>query len=466
MSERARQHAFALLEQGRHDLALDEFRKALAGEPDAPQLHYGCGVCLLELERYAEAREHAQQVVGLAPDIALGHLLLARIELCCDRPKQALVHAAEAKALDPEDTGPWAVEAFALLQRKRAAEALTAAENGLRLDGEDEPCLLARSQALHALGRGDEADAEARRLLELDPESDAAHANQGWTELRAGRPDAAKRAFAEALRLSPGNEWARSGMIEAIKASNPLYRVLLRGLIWLGEQPPGRAWLLLIASVFVRRAAVSLGEGRPLLEAGANILVWGIFACFIALSILQPLGNLPLLVHPFGRHALQPPERRQALVLGLGLLAVIVACCAPLWGWDIAPDGPIILILAVLPLTYAAAPRLVPWSRALLIGLTLAAYLGSAVHLHDLDHVADARSRLHELLPPAAWEHTADGDRQLPEMSPEQQAQAERLLHAVAPALERSKWLNPLLLWGLIGFTWFGGFLLRTRPGR
>ncbi|MDB5311521.1 MAG: tetratricopeptide repeat protein [Gemmataceae bacterium] len=46
----------------------------------------------------------------------------------------------------------------------------------------------------------------------------------GWALLHARQPAEALTHFREALRLDPTNEWARDGLIEALKARYWVYR--------------------------------------------------------------------------------------------------------------------------------------------------------------------------------------------------------------------------------------------------
>ena len=41
--------------------------------------------------------------------------------------------------------------------------------------------------------------------------------------------------FREALRLNPNMEWARQGILEALRARNPIYRVMLRYFLWMSR---------------------------------------------------------------------------------------------------------------------------------------------------------------------------------------------------------------------------------------
>src|SRR3712207_7475219 len=54
------------------------------------------------------------------------------------------------------------------------------------------------------------------------------HANRGWQEAHRGNYEQAMAHFREALRIDASLEWAREGVVEVLKARNPVYRVMLR----------------------------------------------------------------------------------------------------------------------------------------------------------------------------------------------------------------------------------------------
>ena len=66
-----------------------------------------------------------------------------------------------------------------------------------------------------------------------DPDDAFSHANQGWTLLEQGNRKKAMEHFRESLRLDPTNGWAQAGLVEAIKAGNPVYAVMLKYFLWI-----------------------------------------------------------------------------------------------------------------------------------------------------------------------------------------------------------------------------------------
>jgi len=319
------------LQQGRADRAEGELREALAEQPDDAMTHALLSLCLLQLERATEAEAEARAAVTAAPDYSVAHYAIAAALEAQGKLAEARRAIGEAIRIDPEDADHWAALGQIELDDRRWAEALEAAERGLALDPDAKGCNNVRAIALGQLGRGQEAREQIDRALARDPEDPQTHANAGWRLLQAGQVDEAGKHFRESLRLAPGNEAARAGMIEALKAGNPLYRRMLAFFMWMGRLPRRQVWMVLILLFLLPRLLNKLSRDRPEL-APFLMPVAGIIVLFVYLTwIIDPLFDASLLLHPLGRHALTVRERRRALAVTI-CLGAGVAClvCAPI----------------------------------------------------------------------------------------------------------------------------------------
>ena len=257
-ADAARSRALLLLRQGRADLAEPELRRALADAPDDPDLHAYLALVLADLDRAAEALPEAERAVGLAPDWAFTHYARAVVLNRLDRPKDALAAAREALRLDPADPDAHTALAIAHLGLRQRQEALDAAEAALAVDPEHTGAANLRALALVQLGRRDEAAATVQGVLSRSPDDAVSHANQGWTLLHQNRHREAMESFREALRLDPGNDWARSGIVEAMKARNVVYRQLLRYFLWMERLSQGQRWAVLVGGYLLARFVPAL----------------------------------------------------------------------------------------------------------------------------------------------------------------------------------------------------------------
>lgn len=310
-----------LLSTGRADLAERELRGAIASDPNHAAAHALLSFCLAARDDHKGALMAAQRAVALAPDDALPFYALSHAFAAADRGKDAEVAARRALALQPDDPSSSAVVARALMLQKKWAEALEFAEHGLQLDPEDAQCLNARTLCLVQLGRANEADESIGVALLRDPENADTHAGQGYVRLNQGDAQGALVHFREALRLEPGHSFARAGLVEALKARNPIYALFLRYTLWMGRQRTGVVLLLVFGAPIVMRMLRGVARDHPAWQPwiiGLMIVYWG----FVLLTwFASPLFDLLLRLHPLGRHALDADQRAGSRAFGLCVLA-------------------------------------------------------------------------------------------------------------------------------------------------
>jgi tetratricopeptide (TPR) repeat protein len=321
--ERAR----LLLAQSRPADAERETLFALGQQPDDPYALGLLALARLEQGRNPAALEAAREAVGRAPDEAFFHSVHAHVLRELERPDDAFRAVQEALRLEPADAEHFALLASIELQRQRWSAALEAAERALALNAEHVGAANLRAIALVRLGRKAEAMEAVDFALERAPDDAFSHANQGWNCLHRNDPRRAQEHFREALRLNPDLEYAQQGMLEALKARNPVYRAMLVFFLWQARQTARFQWAFIIGLFFAGNAARSLSQAQPQL----NWLWWpllGLFYAFVYLSWTAiPMFNLLLCFDRFGRHVLSPDQRRGArwfggtFVLALGALA-------------------------------------------------------------------------------------------------------------------------------------------------
>ncbi len=186
--------------------------------------------------------------------------------------------------------------------------------------------------ALVKLGRRAEAGATIDTALRRDPEDALTHANQGWTLLHQGQPQKAMEHFREALRLEPNLEWARQGIVEALKARHWIYRQMLRYFLWMGRLSRRAQWGVIIGALIAQNVLNSALP--PALAPLGEILAW----CLVGFAILtwtaDPLFNLLLRLHPLGRLALSRQQIWASNCVGVCLLLALLG----LGGWAASGD--------------------------------------------------------------------------------------------------------------------------------
>jgi tetratricopeptide (TPR) repeat protein len=319
----AYQRGIVLFQQGRYDLADGEFRKELASAPDNSQAHAFLALCLSEQKQNEDALREADEAVRLDPEEAFCHFARGHILCNQERLKDAEAAVQEAIRLDPVNAGHFGLLARVELGRRRWSAALDAAERGLALDPEDLVCTNLRAMALVQLGRKDEAAQTLGSALANDPENALTHANQGWALLHRGDHGRALEHFREALRIDPDLDWARRGIIEALKARHLIYRLMLRFFLWMGRQSTVAQWVVILGFIFGRKILADLARSHPALEPFIVPILALTFAFLLLTWIASPLFNLLLRLNRFGRLALSRDQRIASSWIGACFLAAV-----------------------------------------------------------------------------------------------------------------------------------------------
>ena len=323
MSSTAFQRGVVLLGQGRFDLADREFRQELSLDPDNPLAHAFLALCLGRRDRDAEALREANEAVRIGPGLAFCHYVRGQSLHALGREDDAESAAIEAIRLDPVDADYPGLLASIAISRRRYAEAIAAAERGLALDPENLICANLRALALVQLGRKDEAVQALGSALADDPENALTHANQGWALLHQSDHVRALDHFREALRLDPDLEWARVGIVEALKARSPIYRQMLRFFLWMGRLGPTARWMVILGFLFGRGLLASLSESAPALRPFITPVLILSFGFLLMTWIASPLFNLTLRSSRFGRLALSRDQRVESNWIGASFLLAV-----------------------------------------------------------------------------------------------------------------------------------------------
>jgi Flp pilus assembly protein TadD len=355
-----------LYQQSRYELAEDELRQSLGAEPHNAYTHALLALCLARRGQFKDATAEAQQAVQLSPDFPFAHYALASIWHERNYDREALAAVQEALRLDPSETNFFALLAKIHLNESRWREALEAAERGLQLDAEDVDCNNLRAIALVKLGRKAEAGATIDAALRRDPDNAGSHANQGWTLLEKNQPKEALEHFREALRLDPQNEWARRGIIEALKARNFIYALMLRYFLFMAKFSRRGQWGIVLGAYFGNQILRALAQANP--GWAPWILPLRILYIVFALMtwIASPLFNLLLRLNRFGRMVLSRDQVIASNYIGcvllLALLALVGACVfGPNSPWMMAA-----LIFGLLLLPVAGTFRCPAGSRTIM----------------------------------------------------------------------------------------------------
>jgi len=322
------QRALLLFDQSRYELAEPELRQALAADPHDAFAHSLLALCLAHREHFEEATQEARQGVHLAPDFAFTHYALADVLHDRRDMREAYQTIQEAIRLDPSEANHFALLSQIHLDERQWPGALAAAEQGLEQNPEHVACTNLRAIALVRLGRKEEAGATIDAALARNPENSVTHANQGWTLIERGDYPKALEHFRESLRLNPDNEWARQGIIEALKSRNIVYALMLRYFLWMSKLSGQVQWAIILGGYFGNHLLSNVARSHP--DWAPWILpVQVVYLAFAVLTwTANPLFNLLLRLNRFGRLVLSAEQTLAANLVGACLftsLAFLVA---------------------------------------------------------------------------------------------------------------------------------------------
>ena len=295
-------HALAraqlLMEQRRFRMAEDELRNALRDEPESAVLHAYLALCMAEdPARRKEAMEEAMWATAYDPVLPTGWYVLSLLQSRQGLPLEAEKTARIALALAPELPPLLLHLAQLMMDRERYRDGLEFAERALAVAPDDPQALMTAGALRSRLGRHAEADADFAAALARAPDDHAVQANAGWAALRRGDAAAALRHFRASLQREPGEPSPQRGLVEALRARNPLYRAFIRVALRLFWISPLLKWVAIAVAVSAVAYAFALDLPRPVVLA----LQAAINAAAVFTWTARPLADQLMLADPAGR---------------------------------------------------------------------------------------------------------------------------------------------------------------------
>ena len=314
-----------LLQQSRYQEAEKELQQAIGHNPNNPIAYALLSQCLLEMKRYSEALELSTKALHLSPGSSFLFYIHARSLFFNKKTKDARWAIQEGLRLSPNDSDFFGLLANIEFYEENWEAALNASQQGLALDPEDVHLINIRAQALIKLNRQKEAESTIDYALHRAPESSFSHANKGWVAIEQDRFDDAIQSFKEALRLNPESTFAKSGLKEAIKGKNLLYRAILKYFLWMQKLTERARWIFIIGMYILYRIILEMADQFPDLAPFFYTLV-ALYIVFVFSSwIAIPVSNLFLRLHPLGKHALSNDEKQGSNLVGTLLLFAILS---------------------------------------------------------------------------------------------------------------------------------------------
>lgn len=387
----ALERAKLLMAQRRFRMAEDELHNALHDEPESAVLHAYLALCMAEdPARGREAMEEAMWATAYDPVLPTGWYVLSMLQSRQGLPFEAEKTARLALGLAPELPALLLHLATLMMARERYRDGLEFAERALAVTPRDPAALMTAGALRSRLGQHAEAEEDFALALARAPDDHAVQGNAGWAALRRGDAAAAMRHFRASLQREPGEKSAQRGLLEALRARNPVYRGFLRVALRMYWFPSFFKFVVMAVAITLL-AYVSTFDMPPwlLLSLQAGVISTAVFTW-----TARPLADLLMLADEAGRAVLDGAQKVAAV--GVAALLTVAAALGMAWVLD-APRGTgLAAIFAVLfTIPFTAAPRLPPgrWRGVLAVWTAVTAYFAVMAVLHHARGTGD----------PGAW---------------------------------------------------------------
>lgn len=257
------QRGVVLFEQKRWRQAVQEFSRFLEDHPLDSDGHAYLGMCLVHDKDYVGAAVVAARAVACDPSSSYAHYAASVVAQRSNRLEEAERAISAALELDATNPAYLGSAAFLALALKDWSRALDLAVRGLEVDPLHSTCYDARAMALIHMGQSVDAMEQLRERLREFPEDAETLTTMGWAALHQGDVDLAVRSFSEALRIDAMQELAREGLLEGLKARNPIYARMLRYFMWTRRLRHEEAWRYQIVSTMSARGLQYLRRRFP-----------------------------------------------------------------------------------------------------------------------------------------------------------------------------------------------------------
>ena len=274
--------------------------------------------------KFDQANSILDHTIGLSPDTPQLFYLKSHIALQQDKLNEAEKHINQAIALDPYDADYFASLANIKLGRKQFEEALETANRALEIDAENLLALNTRGTALNKLNRSNDFFETIEYALREDPNNAYTHANYGWGLLEKGDYKKALEHFKEALSNNPTFDYAQSGMLEALKATNPVYRLFLKYSFWMGKLTAKYQWGVIIGFLLGFRALRTVARYNEAFQPYLTPLIVALALIAFSTWIIVPVSNLFLRFNKYGQLLLRKKEKMSSTFVAASLGVFII----------------------------------------------------------------------------------------------------------------------------------------------
>ncbi|MCB0515639.1 MAG: tetratricopeptide repeat protein [Chitinophagales bacterium] len=278
----------------------------------------------LQQDKFDAANNIIDNAIGQSPDNPYLFYMKSRIAMQQNKLSEAENSINKAIKIDPYDADYFALLANIKLARKQFEEALKTANSALEIDAENLLALNARSTALNKLNRSEEAFDTIEGALREDPNNAYTHTNYGWGLLEKGDHKKALEHFKEALSNDPNYSYAQAGLLEALKATNLIYRAFLKYAFWMSNLTAKNQWTVIIGFYIGFRVLKTIARNNETLQPFLIPII--IVLALIAFStwIIGPISNLFLRFNKYGQLLLDKKEKMSSNFVALSFAIFVI----------------------------------------------------------------------------------------------------------------------------------------------
>ena len=294
----------------------------------------------LQQDRLGNAHSLINNAIGIAPDAAYLYHTKSRINLGLHDYNEAEKSVRTAIELDANDADFLALLAHIRLERKDFKESLSLADRALGIDSENLLALNTRSTALLKLDRHEDSFQTIHGALREDPNNAYTHANYGWNLLEKGDHKKALEHFREALKNDPSHNYARAGMAEALKASNPVYKLFLKYAFFMQNLTAKYQWAVIIGFYFGVRFLRSIAQSNEQLQPFLVPLIIALSIIAFSTWVIDPISNLFLRFNRYGQFLLDKHEKMSSNLVAMAFALFVVG----LLGYVFTSDDRLLVI--------------------------------------------------------------------------------------------------------------------------
>ena len=186
---------------GNHELAIEDYTKALELRPDYREALVNRGTGYAALRKFDDAVKDFSAAVRIGPENAPVHIKRANAYLALGKFDEAADDFGAVIRINPDNALAHVNRAQAYLRAGLLERTVADCETAFRLGRETGECHRFRGFALFMLAKHDEAIASLTTAVEMQPDAAIGHYQRGLANLAAGRLENAISDFDASIRL-------------------------------------------------------------------------------------------------------------------------------------------------------------------------------------------------------------------------------------------------------------------------